>query len=39
MDVPLSPSAFPRRIEDAKLFFPEEMPDMIAKEAKQLWNV
>jgi hypothetical protein len=28
-----------RRIEDAKLFFPEEMPDMIAKEAKQLWNV
>lgn len=27
-----------RRIEGAKLFFPEEMPDIIAEEAKQLWN-
>jgi haloalkane dehalogenase len=27
-----------RRIEDAKLFFPEEMQDIIAEEAKQLWN-
>jgi haloalkane dehalogenase len=28
-----------RCIEDAKLFFPEEMPDIIAEEAKQLWKV
>ena len=28
-----------RRIEDANLFFPEEMPDILAEEAKQLWNV
>lgn len=28
-----------RRIEDANLFFPEEMPDIIAGEARQLWNV
>ena len=27
-----------RRVENANLFFPEEMPDLIAKEAIQLWN-
>lgn len=26
-----------RRLSDAKLFFPEEMPDLIVEEAKQLW--
>ncbi len=26
-----------RRIEGAKLFFPEEMPDVIAEEAQRLW--
>jgi pimeloyl-ACP methyl ester carboxylesterase len=26
-----------RRIEGANLFFPEEMPDIIAEEARQLW--
>jgi len=28
-----------RRIETAKLFFPEEYPDIIAEEARALWNV
>ena len=28
-----------RRVEQAKLFFPEEMPDLIAEEAKALWGV
>jgi len=28
-----------RRLEDANLFFPEEMPDVIAGEAKALWHV
>ena len=28
-----------RRVEDAKLFFPEEMPDLIAEEAAKLWGV
>ena len=27
-----------RRIEGAKLFFPEEMPDIIAEEARALWE-
>jgi pimeloyl-ACP methyl ester carboxylesterase len=26
-----------RRVEDANLFFPEEMPDIIANEARMLW--
>ena len=26
-----------RRIEGAKLFFPEELPDLIAEEARALW--
>lgn len=28
-----------RRIESAKLFFPEEYPDVIAEEARSLWGV
>jgi pimeloyl-ACP methyl ester carboxylesterase len=28
-----------RRIEGAKLFFPEELPDVIAQEARRLWGV
>jgi pimeloyl-ACP methyl ester carboxylesterase len=36
--------AFPRsrgvrRVEGAKAFFPEEMPDIIAEEARRLWGV
>jgi len=27
-----------RRVEGANLFFPEEMPDLIAEEAAKLWN-
>lgn len=38
LDRTLSNSRGVRRIEGAKLFFPEEMPDIIAEEAKQLWN-
>jgi len=28
-----------RRVPGAKLFFPEELPDIIAEEARQLWGV
>jgi haloalkane dehalogenase len=28
-----------RRVEGANLFFPEEMPDLIAKEATRLWGI
>jgi pimeloyl-ACP methyl ester carboxylesterase len=28
-----------RRIEGANLFFPEEMPELIAEEAMRLWGV
>jgi haloalkane dehalogenase len=28
-----------RRVEGAKTFFPEEQPDLIAEEARSLWNV
>lgn len=28
-----------RRIPEAKLFFPEELPDVIAEEARKLWGV
>jgi pimeloyl-ACP methyl ester carboxylesterase len=28
-----------RRVAGAKLFFPEEMPDLIAEEARRLWDV
>jgi len=37
-----SNSRFPfgvRRLEEANLFFPEEMPDLIAEEAEMLWNL
>jgi haloalkane dehalogenase len=27
-----------RRVEEGKLFFPEEMPEIIAEEARQLWG-
>jgi haloalkane dehalogenase len=27
-----------RRVEEARLFFPEEMPDVIAEEARNLWR-
>jgi pimeloyl-ACP methyl ester carboxylesterase len=27
-----------RRIDKAKLFFPEEYPDIVAEEARMLWN-
>src|SRR5262245_5923976 len=27
-----------RRVEGANLFFPEEMPELIAEEARQLWK-
>ena len=28
-----------RKLEDANLFFPEEMPDVIAEEALALWGI
>jgi hypothetical protein len=28
-----------RRIEGARLFWPEEFPDIIAEEARRLWGV
>ena len=28
-----------RRLEEANLFYPEEMPDLIAEEAEMLWNL
>jgi haloalkane dehalogenase len=28
-----------RRVEGAKLFWPEEYPDLIAQEARSLWGV
>jgi haloalkane dehalogenase len=28
-----------RRIEGARLFWPEEFPDIVAEEARQLWGV
>jgi pimeloyl-ACP methyl ester carboxylesterase len=28
-----------RRVEGANLFFPEEMPDIIAQEALALWDI
>jgi len=27
-----------RRVDGAKLFFPEEFPEIIAEEARQLWG-
>jgi hypothetical protein len=34
-----TPTKGVRRLERANLFFPEEMPDVIAEEAKALWGV
>lgn len=28
-----------RRVEGAKLFFPEELPDIVAEEARRLWGI
>jgi hypothetical protein len=39
LDRTLPQSRGVRRIERAKLFFPEEMPDIIAEEALTLWGV
>jgi haloalkane dehalogenase len=39
LDHNLPKSTGVRRIEDAKLFFPEEMPDVIAQEARRLWQM
>jgi pimeloyl-ACP methyl ester carboxylesterase len=37
LDKTLGNSRGVRRVPGAKLFFPEEMPDLIAEEAKRLW--
>lgn len=39
LDTNLANSKGVRRVEAANLFFPEEMPDIIAEEAKSLWSV
>jgi haloalkane dehalogenase len=39
LDHTLGNSRGVRRVEGAKLFFPEEMPDLIAEEARKLWKV
>jgi haloalkane dehalogenase len=39
LDKALSGSRGVRKVEDANLFFPEEMPDVIAGECKKLWGV
>ena len=39
LDKTLPRSRGVRRIEGAKLFFPEEFPDVIAEEARKLWGV
>jgi haloalkane dehalogenase len=38
LDRTLSKSRGVRRLQEAKLFFPEEMPDVIVEEAIQLWS-
>jgi pimeloyl-ACP methyl ester carboxylesterase len=38
LDRTLPRSCGVRRVEGAKLFFPEEMPDLIAEEARRLWS-
>jgi haloalkane dehalogenase len=38
LDRTLPQSRGVRRVEGAKLFFPEEMPDLIAQEARGLWQ-
>ena len=39
LDRTLGRSRGVRRVEGAKLFFPEEFPDLIAEEAQRLWGV
>jgi pimeloyl-ACP methyl ester carboxylesterase len=39
LDRTLPKSLGVRRVEGAKLFFPEEFPDLIAEEARRLWGV
>jgi len=39
LDSTLGNSLGVRRVEGAKLFFPEEMPELIAEEARKLWKV
>ena len=39
LDRTLGNSRGVRRVPGAKLFFPEEFPDLIAEEARQLWGV
>ncbi|WP_266168548.1 alpha/beta fold hydrolase [Dyella subtropica] len=39
LDKTLPRSRGVRRIEGAKLFFPEEFPDVVAEEARRLWDV
>ena len=39
LDQTLPGSRGVRRVEGAKLFFPEEMPDVIAEEALKLWGI
>ena len=39
LDKTLPGSRGVRRLEEAKLFFPEEMPEVIAEEAAKLWGV
>ena len=39
LDKHLAGSRGVRPVDGAKLFFPEEMPDVIAEEARRLWGV
>jgi hypothetical protein len=39
LDRSLGNSRGVRRLEGRKLFFPEELPDVIAEEARALWGV
>jgi pimeloyl-ACP methyl ester carboxylesterase len=39
LDRTLARSQGVRHVQDAKLFFPEEFPDLIAKEARKLWRI
>jgi haloalkane dehalogenase len=39
LDQTLPGSRGVKRVEGAKLFFPEEMPDVIAEEALKLWGI
>jgi hypothetical protein len=39
LDKTLPGSLGVRKLEEANLFFPEEMPDVIAEEALSLWGI